>query len=429
MKHLKRVIALLLLALLLISPAEAVGIGHVNASSGLRLRKEASTSAEVYEIVPNGAEVTALKLSNGWYTVRYQNTVGYMDAEYVDVLQTASYASPLTGRILGDVVNPLAQPNAEADVMAQLAGGSQVTVVGVQSSWYVIQFGSMSGYLHPANVELTNATQISPVTVTAPATGGPDIIIAPSADVIEAAVPTQTANETEPQPAPEEPAAEPEAEPAAEPAALLTAEQPEEPAANDDAVYAFVTGSVVNVRAEATTSSDVLTKLSQGTRVEILEDLGEWCRIAFGDSTGYMASEYLMETNSLSDASSLRQEIVQYASQYLGIMYRYGGKNPSTGFDCSGFVYYVFSHFGYTLNPGASNQMRNSTRISKEELLPGDLVFFNNGSAALASHVAIYIGDGKIIHATRTGRPVSINSLSESYYSRYYAGAGRVIFD
>ena len=218
----KQLFAALLAAALLLTPAEAVGLGHVTASSGLRLRSEASTSSQVLCIVPKGAEVTALKLHDGWYTVRYQDTVGYMDAEYLDVAQSGTYASPIIGSITGSVVNLRTQPNTEADVVATLAVNTQVTIIGIEQSWYVANYGSLAGYLHPAYVELTDAKPVEPLQVVAPATGaGPDIVIIdPAAQpvdepVLPAGEPEAPAVET---PAVETPAEETPAEeaPAAE---------------------------------------------------------------------------------------------------------------------------------------------------------------------------------------------------------------------
>ena len=89
----------------------------------------------------------------------------------------------------------------------------------------------------------------------------------------------------------------------------------------------------------------------------------------------------------VASASGKGSEIAQYAQQYVGYPYVYGGSSPS-GFDCSGFVTYVCKHFGYSVNRTASAQMDNGTAVSKSQLQPGDLVFFNNGnSRKRATHV------------------------------------------
>jgi len=225
---------------------------------------------------------------------------------------------------------------------------------------------------------------------------------------------------------------------------------------SEDPIDGTVTGSVVNVRSKPDTSSTVLLQLRKGTHVKAIGVEAGWYKVKYGNTVGYIHPDYFViekhqsqaasqnrasestapseseavDTEVSADAetqSDLRSEIVEFARQLLGVKYAYGGRSPKTGFDCSGFVYYVFKNFGYTLNPGASNQMTKVKLISKNELLPGDLVFFNDGSAKTASHVGIYIGSNKFIHAVKPGKPVSINSLSESYYSRNYVGAGRVL--
>ncbi len=121
--------------------------------------------------------------------------------------------------------------------------------------------------------------------------------------------------------------------------------------------------------------------------------------------------------------------VARKAMEYEGYEYTYGGTRPSTGFDCSGFVYYVYKQFGYDLKPGAKNQWSMLDRkVSKSELLPGDLVFFSdNGKFSGIFHVGIYIGDGEIIHASSGSDRVKISDLSSSWYTRNYYGAKRVL--
>lgn len=123
------------------------------------------------------------------------------------------------------------------------------------------------------------------------------------------------------------------------------------------------------------------------------------------------------------------QKAADMAEEYVGYNYVYGGKSPSTGFDCSGLVYYVYSQFGYTLNPGATNQWRSlSVSVEKDDLQPGDLVFFSNdGTESSIFHVGIYIGDGQFVHAANATKGVIITKLSNTYYAKRYLGAKRVI--
>jgi cell wall-associated NlpC family hydrolase len=112
--------------------------------------------------------------------------------------------------------------------------------------------------------------------------------------------------------------------------------------------------------------------------------------------------------------------VVGIAMQYLGVPYVWGGASPS-GFDCSGFSMYVFAQIGVSLPHHAASQYGMGTPVSKEQLQPGDLVFFNG-----LGHMGIYIGAGQFIHAPHTGDVVKISSLSDSWYARTWVGGRRL---
>jgi len=116
--------------------------------------------------------------------------------------------------------------------------------------------------------------------------------------------------------------------------------------------------------------------------------------------------------------------VLAKAAEYLGTPYKYGGQGPG-GFDCSGFVSYIFGQFGYNLPHNAASQANLGIAVNKNELLPGDLVFF--GGSAI-NHVGIYSGSGKFIHSSspRSGG-VIYSALSEGYYANGYVTARRII--
>ena len=120
------------------------------------------------------------------------------------------------------------------------------------------------------------------------------------------------------------------------------------------------------------------------------------------------------------------QEILINAMSLTGIKYTYGGSNPATGFDCSGFVRYVFSQaVNLTLPPTARAISQIGKTVKKNELQPGDLVFFNTLKSAF-SHVGIYIGNNKFIHAPRTGSEVRVESMQSNYWQSRFDGAQRL---
>ena len=123
-------------------------------------------------------------------------------------------------------------------------------------------------------------------------------------------------------------------------------------------------------------------------------------------------------------ANYIARRIISSAMDYMGVPYVFGGTSPY-GFDCSGYVQYVFANAGISLPRTADVQYEEGTPISTSELVPGDLVFFTTYTYG-ASHVGIYVGDGNFIHAS-SSRGVTVSSLSEAYYSSRYIGARRIL--
>lgn len=120
------------------------------------------------------------------------------------------------------------------------------------------------------------------------------------------------------------------------------------------------------------------------------------------------------------------QEILINAMSLTGIKYKYGGSKPETGFDCSGFVRYVFNQAAnLALPPTARAISQIGKTVKKDELQPGDLVFFNTLKSAF-SHVGIYVGDNKFIHAPRTGGEVRVENMETKYWQNRYNGAQRL---
>ncbi len=126
----------------------------------------------------------------------------------------------------------------------------------------------------------------------------------------------------------------------------------------------------------------------------------------------------------------LAQSILETAKTQLGVMYRYGGNSPDTGFDCAGFSSWVFAQHGIKLPRSSGQQLNVGIPISKEELKPGDLIIYTRRLGSRTStHATIYMGDGKMIHSPRTGRPVSIDDAFDAYHTARFIGARRVILD
>ncbi len=217
---------------------------------------------------------------------------------------------------------------------------------------------------------------------------------------------------------------------------VLTAE-------NFDAV-GMIVGDDVRMRDEPSTSGNVLQDDDNGTIMKVIGINNGWYKVVHNDITGYIRSDFVSiiedeVTNPTSKVSasisqisseetSLRQQVVDFALQYVGYSYVYGAESPSEGFDCSGLVYYVFHHYGYDVARRASIQYANDgVNVSKSELLPGDLVFFSSNGGYSVTHVGIYIGDGQFMHASCPSVGLVISDLNSDYYTRVWYGAKNVL--
>jgi cell wall-associated NlpC family hydrolase len=120
------------------------------------------------------------------------------------------------------------------------------------------------------------------------------------------------------------------------------------------------------------------------------------------------------------EEKKLGHKVVYYARKFLGTPYAWGGTSPRYGFDCSGFVRYVYRHFGISLPHSSFGDLWHGRRVTRNSLIPGDLVFFDG-----AGHVGIYVGGNRFIDAPHTGTVVRISTLTGWYGSEYY-GARRL---
>ncbi len=118
-----------------------------------------------------------------------------------------------------------------------------------------------------------------------------------------------------------------------------------------------------------------------------------------------------------------RDEVVKTARSFVGVPYRWGGSSAEKGFDCSGLAMAVYRLNGLRLPRTSGEQYKAGVRVSRGKLTKGDLVFFATSGSKRISHVGIYSGQGKFIHAPRTGKTVRTSSLSNNYYKKRYAGA------
>lgn len=184
--------------------------------------------------------------------------------------------------------------------------------------------------------------------------------------------------------------------------------------------YGTVTATLLNLRAENNTASAVLTQLPYGTHVSVNWTQPGWANVTtYEGKTGYVSLDYITivqgELPARNETVSKGQAVLEVAKKYLGIPYRYGGNSPSTGFDCSGFVKYVYSQFGVELNRVAADQMNNGIWVDFSQIQVGDIIGFYSSSGYIG-HVGIYAGNGMMIHSPQTGDVVKYESVVSGNY-------------
>lgn len=195
----------------------------------------------------------------------------------------------------------------------------------------------------------------------------------------------------------------------------------------DSEQKAFVTTTTLNMRKEPDTSNEanIFRKLKAFEEVVIIEPAGEWYKVvATGEEVGYVHSDYIHPYSPDDSLDDLRAQIVTYAKQFLGTPYDYANDDLYNGTDCTGLTGQVMRPFGYVLSRSSVGQGSDGVPISREMLLPGDLITY--GYSGNISHVAMYVGDDQIIHATV--RKGVIVTAMEGYLYKPIISYRRVIF-
>jgi len=232
---------------------------------------------------------------------------------------------------------------------------------------------------------------------------------------------------------------------------LIMGEEAMEIAMQSAVLYAIVNSKVsaLNVRTEPSTDSEVITKVKAGERLVVTKEVVVnkedptsqiWVEVRMdddenADAVAYVSADYVTVSYELNwaskytpygpDVSELRVNICDYAKKWIGTKYVWGGNSLTKGIDCSGFVQQVYKHFGYTTPRVSRDMARKYTKISIDELKPGDLIFYGRVKDNYINHVGIYIGNGQVIHSSTNYKGVAISSMY--FYS--ILKCGRIIKD
>ncbi len=200
---------------------------------------------------------------------------------------------------------------------------------------------------------------------------------------------------------------------------------------------ATATTGGLRVRAEGNTDSEIIYALAEGEEIAILDNTqgDEWIKVDVDGDEGYVSAEYVDVDLSLKTAmtltearygagiSDVRMAVCDYALQFVGNRYVWGGTSLTNGVDCSGFTMQIMKQYGVYLSHSSKAQANEGTTISTSELKPGDLIFYGKGKSI--NHVAIYIGGGQIVHASNKRDGIKISN----YTYRTPIKCVRVLYD
>ena len=198
---------------------------------------------------------------------------------------------------------------------------------------------------------------------------------------------------------------------------ILTGEEAEGAAINAmKNLKVTVDTDTLNVRTEPQADAEVLDRLDENEKYDVIETTGDWIKIELDDeSAGYVSANYvnlgymLGRAIEFEEQESLRQQIVDYAMQYIGNPYVWGGESLTGGCDCSGFTMLVYRNFGVSLTHYSVSQAGEGTKVSSEDMQPGDLIFYA-GRGGTINHVTMYIGNGKCISAQSRRAGIQVRS-------------------
>lgn len=447
-------------------------------TSDLRLRKEENTTSEILTLLNENDEVEIISENGDWYKVKSNGKVGFVSKKYIKVkdnnivsntennaTETENKAeenkneesnnsvenksdetnsseenknseqTAQVNKIQEGTTNSETQiriiPLINGDIINNAKSGEKYQVISNVGLWSYIKNNEKSGWI------LTEKLSIQEVT-------------AESTENKETNSSEENSNNNEENKPQEE--------------NKNTENKAEENKENEstEKIYSssktyYVKGTSVNARSKASKSSSVVKQLDTNQEVKVTGEDGEWYIVDLNGKKAYILKTLLSSkkvevtsrnSTSLDENKATEQEndnkseekvpannssssssgeaVVAYAKQFLGYRYVYGTNGPNT-FDCSGFVQYVYKHFGISLSRSSKTQANDGVAVSKNNLQPGDILIFKNTAKTQIGHVGIYIGNNQFIHASNSKTGVIISSLSTASYQQRYVTARRVL--
>lgn len=339
-------------------------------ADSLNIRKEPNTESEVVgQALKNERYVVEGEPEDGWIQI----SSGYISADYAEIKYALNEARKLDLRAMvlnlyknlgissvDNYLNVRDQPSEDGNIIGKMTSKSagEILETSEDGGWYKIQSGSVTGYVKAEYI--------------------------------------------------------------------LTGDAAKQEAMEVAELMAIVSTDRLNARTEPSTDAPIWTQISNNERYDVISQQDGWVEIALDTTSAYVATDFVDVRYALPEAipftplkeqESLRTRIVNYALQFVGNRYVWGGNDPHSGVDCSGFTKYVYSHVaGVSLPRVSREQARTGTKIDSSKMRPGDLIFYTDRKGTV-NHVAMYIGNGQIVHAAsrRSGIKISTWNYRNPY--------------
>lgn len=435
-KNIKSIVvmaALGIMALFFINNSFAANTAKVNVETA-NLRETADANSKILKQISINTEVEVLEKSGDWYKVKSGSTTGYLRQDLITVEEETQTNTETTieNSVVENNTNQEQQPvetdeknkqvvedtklkivpSINATDIIEVKKDEKVEIIETINGWVCVQTGTTKGWIRAEKLKTVEEQPVE-------------------------------------QPQEEQPAEE--------------VQEPQQPVQQQEVVKptklktSYINSQTVNLRKEASKSSEVVAKLSLNTAVDVYSEENGWSKVKVGEKEGYIATSLLSNkkqettrsletprettntenTENTTNQTTKKEEtttatvptsgkgatVVETAKNYIGSKYVYGAAGPNS-FDCSGFTSYIFKQHGVSLNRTAAAQYSNGVAVSRDQLQPGDLIMFGKSGI---NHVGIYIGGGQIVHAANASRGVTIDTINSGYYNNNYVGARRVI--
>lgn len=414
-------------------------LGIIKVSGYLNIRENPESDDKVVGKLMDGSACEILETLDGWYKITSGGIEGYISSEYVltgdAAMEAAQELIQDRAVVTTDNLNIRKEPSTESDIVGQCLQGERYEIIGETDGWFQIPNGYISAdyaekefsfnearpldlramvlhyYNNPGVSNVTNYLNIRQKPGTSekvigklPSYAGCEIL-----EEQDGWYKIRSGNITGYVSADY----------------ILTGDEARNAAMEHAELMAIVSTDVLNARMEPSTEAKIWTQISNKERYHVVDQLDGWVKIEFDESgddgetvTAYVASEYVDVRYALDEAikfspaeqsASFRSKVVNYALKFLGNPYVWGGTSLTKGADCSGFTLSVFKNFGISLPHYSGSQAQMGTAVKSSNMRPGDLIFYGNSSGTI-NHVAMYIGNGQVVHAASKRSGIKISS-------------------